>query len=121
MDDFSRFLDEIGVTTEQMEEAARSMPRPLSRMDAEEYFVSLSEIEGLGCFAASDIDGTIGRLRTGDDWHEAGRFINHSPAPNAQAVMEGSNMVAYGKVSRGDEITLDYRQVRSCILGESHG
>jgi len=119
MSDFDAFLSEIGLTQAQMDAAAASMPRPLGRMDAEDYFVSLSEIEGLGCFAAVDIDGLIGRLRTGDSWHDAGRFINHSATPNARASMDGANMVAHGKIARGEEITLDYRQVRSCILGEA--
>lgn len=118
MNDFSSFLEEIGLTQAQMDAAAASMPRPLSRLDSEDYFVSLSEIEGLGCFAAVDIDGLVGRLRTGDDWHEAGRFINHSGTPNACASMDGANMIAQGKIARGEEITLDYRQVRSCIFGE---
>lgn len=119
MNDFSAFLEEIGLTQAQMDAAAASMPRPLSRMDAEDYFVAPSEIQGFGCFALKDIDGLIGRLRTGDDWHEAGRFINHSPTPNATASMQGGNMVAHGKVARGDEITLDYRQVRDCVFGGS--
>lgn len=119
MSDFHAFLAEIGLTQAQMDAAAASMPRPLSRMEDEDYFVSQSEIDGFGCFAAKDIDGLIGRLRTGDDWHEAGRFINHSPTPNATASMQGGNMVAHGKVARGDEITLDYRQVRDCVFGGS--
>lgn len=121
MSDFHAFLAEIGLTQAQMDAAAASMPRPLPRMETEDYFVSQSEIDGFGCFAAKDIDGLIGRLRTGDDWHEAGRFINHSPTPNAVASMQDGNMVAHGKVARGDEITLDYRQVRDCVFGGSHG
>ena len=121
MNDFPAFLAEIGLTQAQMDAAAASMPRPLSRMDAEDYFVAPSEIQGFGCFALKDIDGLIARLRTGDDWHEAGRFINHSATPNAVASMQDGNMVAHGNVARGDEITLDYRQVRDCVFGESHG
>jgi hypothetical protein len=116
MDDFAMFLDEIGVSQEQMDAAASAMPAPLRREDAANYCVRPSPIHGAGCFATADINGLIGRLRHKDDWYEAGRYINHSLTPNAKAVRHDEALFAYGSVSHGDEITLDYRQVRDAMM-----
>lgn len=119
MSDFAAFLDEVGLTQAQMDAAAAAMPKPIPREVGDGYRVFPSPIHGVGCFATRDIDGRIGAMRHGESWCEAGLYINHSAAPNAIAVMQGDTLVAYGKVAMGDEITLDYRQVRDSIMGET--
>lgn len=116
MNDFDAFIEEIGVTRAAMDAAAEAMPVPLPKSESERYRVGLSPIHGTGCFATHDIDGVIGKMRCGNDWYEAGRFINHSATPNATAKMQGNTLFACGTVCSGDEITLDYRQVRDTIL-----
>lgn len=118
--DFLRFLGEMGLSQRQMDAAAARFPRPLPREPGEQYEIRRSPIHGNGCFATAAMDGLIGKLRTGDQWHEAGRYINHSASPNARAVMEKRVLVAYGVVPEGAEVTLDYRQVRD-LLEVSHG
>lgn len=117
--DFAAFLNEIGITQVQMDAAAAMMPSPIPRQPGEGYCVLPSPIQGMGCFATRDINGLIGKMRHGNEWYEAGMYINHSPTPNAYAVVQESMIAAYGAVSAGEEITLDYRQVRKCILGDS--
>lgn len=111
-DDFDAFLLEIGVTPEQMAAAKAGMPTPAKSEESEPFTMKTSPIEGVGCFATQDISGRIGKLWQGGEWYVAGRYINHSPDPNAVATMEGGAMFAYGNVTSGDEITLNYRQVR---------
>jgi hypothetical protein len=120
MDDFQSFLQEIGLTSAQMDAAAKAMPAPLPN-PGEPYEVRPSPIHGVGCFATAPVMGRLCTLRIGPDWLEAGRYINHSPTPNAKAVKEWETIRACGTVAEGDEITLDYRQVLACMLGEDHG
>lgn len=117
MGDYSSFLEEIGVSQWQMDEAAAAMPFPIRNTDDEHYCVQPSRIDGLGCFASADTCGLIGKMRTGERWHYLGRYANHSGTPNATARMQDGDLYAYGDIVAGDEITLDYRQVRDCILG----
>lgn len=117
MTDFGRFLEEIGLTQAQMDAAAAAMPAPRKEANAR-YSVRPSGIHGVGCFANERISGRVGTLKCGE-WFEAGRYINHSPTPNAVARMESGALVAYGEIGAGEEITLDYRQVRNSMDGES--
>lgn len=120
MGSYAEFLKQVGLTQDQMDAAARAMPAPLPRSAGEPYCVAPSGIEGLGCFATHNVSGQIATLRRGLDWTEAGRYINHASGPNATAKLEGANLIAYGNAAAGDEITLDYAQVRDCITGNAH-
>lgn len=116
--DFDNFLSEIGLTQQAMDLAEAQMGKPLSRRAHEPYEVKPSDIHGVGCFATKDTEGFIARVSIDSNWYEAGRYINHSHTPNAKVSRAGSFLFLKGSVKAGDEITLDYRQVRSCILGE---
>lgn len=117
MSDFAAFLAEIGLSQAQMDAAERAMPAPVSRHHDDPFCVRESGIQGVGCFATRGVDGRIGVMRQGGRWHEAGRYINHSKHPNAVAALEQGALVAYGRMADGDEITMDYRQVRDCLTG----
>lgn len=112
--DYIQFLEELGITQRQMDEAARKLPPPLKEPEAA-YFVSDSDIAGLGVFAKRDINGYVGKLWKADDWYVAGRYINHTASPNTIPVRFKDEIVAYGEVKKGEEITLNYRDIRKLI------
>jgi hypothetical protein len=113
--DFADFLAEMGLTQEDMDRAEAGMPEPLAEVGAP-YYLSESSTQGLGVFADRDIKGLVGKLKDGDDWYVAGRYINHSNTANTVPVRFEDTLFCYGEVKEGEEITLNYRQVRS-ILG----
>jgi hypothetical protein len=120
MASYTEFLQQVGLTQAQIDAAAERMPKPMPRGADEHYRVSPSAIEGRGCFATQNTAGRIAALRHGEGWTEAGRYINHASEPNATAKLEGTDLIAYGTVAAGDEITLDYAQVRDSIMGNDH-
>lgn len=118
--EYAEFLVLVGLTQAQMDAAALAMPEPIRRANDEPYLVAPSAIHGRGCFATRNITGRIGMLRIGDNWTEAGRYINHADEPNALAFMRGGNLMARGQVTAGQEITLDYAQVRATVMGDTN-
>lgn len=114
-EDFARFLDEYGFTAEQArastEQTADMIPMP-EWVDS----VSLrkSPIEGLGMFAVRPIPSgaLIAPARISGCRTPAGRFVNHSPKPNARYEPLGPDLylVAIRQISEGQEVTADYRQ-----------
>lgn len=113
-DDWNKFLEELGLTQETMDEAAKTLPTPIKEEDPS-YFVSDSPIGGKGVFAKKDMNGFLGKLRSGNDWYVAGRYANHSPTPNAIPVRFGDELAMVGEVKKGEEITLNYRDVRKLL------
>lgn len=114
MDDWGLFLEEVGLTQEIMDEVARKLPPPLKEEDAL-YFVSSSDIAGRGIFVKQDLNGFLGVLRIGDEWTVAGRYANHSPSPNTVPIKFKDQIAMYGEVNKGEEITLNYRDIRRLI------
>lgn len=115
--DYQKVLSETGFSHElavqESESSYASVPCP-------EVAVLTSTIEGKGLhatasFRAGDkiMGARIKGLRT-----QAGRFVNHSPTPNAEFRENGDDVDLYAikPISgmrggqRGDEITVDYRQ-----------
>lgn len=91
--------------------------------------VSSSRIHGKGVFATADIAANelIAPARLAGKRTPAGRFVNHSKAPNAEMVLSDNGdiflfakQVIFGcKGARiGDEITVDYRQALSLSVGD---
>lgn len=120
--DYWRVLSEYGIPHDvaraQSENTTDLTPFPYGGY---KVMVSDSLIEGRGLLATASIDpgeviapARIGSLRT-----PAGRYTNHSPAPNAQFVVRPNgdlDLVALRPIAGctggrpGDEITIDYRQ-----------
>lgn len=120
MDDFELFLEEIGVTPEQMEEARKEAIDFIPN-DQKEVEFHESPIHGVGMFSrinfekgAYVVDGMRNRK-----WTEAGRFVNHSSDPNitmGARLLWGFQFIAKKAIKVGDEMTVDYRIVRNAIL-----
>ena len=125
MSDFDQFLAEIGITHEAMDDAARAMTEPLPRLTGESYVLEPSPIHGVGVFAGIGIaqGADVALLKTGDDWTEAGRFMNHEREGNCLAYERGNSVraLALRRINAGDEMTVDYRQVRNVVSLMSGG
>lgn len=76
--------------------------------------VEPSPIHGLGVFAAQAYaaEDPIGMARIDGLRTQLGRYTNHSMNPNSRMVREGEDiaLVALAEISKGMEITVDYRQ-----------
>jgi hypothetical protein len=92
------------------------------------YSVSIGESlrHGYGLFATADfrIGDVVAPAKVGGMWTPAGRYVNHSKRPNAQAVWSDGDVNLIAKKSikgshggiLGDEITVDYREIFSSNL-----
>lgn len=114
MDDYKELLKEFGLTQEDMDRAAETLPTPLQE-PGRPYYLAPSDIQGMGVYASRDVRGMIGKMKVGDEWYEVGRYVNHAKYPNAVAVKSENTLFCYGEVKEGEEITLDYRQVRRIL------
>lgn len=113
--DFTKFLEESGLSEESMEEAVASLPSPLSPDSHDHYYVGPSPIHGQGVFARRDVDGFIGILWTDSDWYEAARYINHSNHPNCYPLRLEDATLLIGKAIENEELTVDYRDFREIL------
>lgn len=118
--DFDLFLVELGMDRQLVARIASNeadlMPFPPEYEDRLE--VRASDIEGLGMFACRALrageviaPGRIGWQRT-----PAGRYINHSPQPNAEGFVLSNGrgdlyVRALCDIASGEEVLLDYRQM----------
>lgn len=125
--DYRKVLQEFGFT----EEIARSQSENTSDMTelpggGYKVKVANSRIEGKGLFATATIEmgESIAPARIYGKRTIAGRYTNHSVAPNAKMVRVGSDvyLVATKQIHGckggldGEEITIDYRQALSLTL-----
>lgn len=123
--DYELLLQQCGiphsVARDQSEHEADQVPFPHGAYKVQ---VADSPIEGKGLFATAPILGgeLIAPARIAGMRTPAGRFTNHSVSPNAAMVLLPGgdiNLVATRAIdgcrggSRGEEITIDYRQALS--------
>jgi hypothetical protein len=121
-DDYHKMLEDLNVTHEQvLMESNIDTDLIAFSTDIHKIKVTKSNIEGKGLFCLSPIkkNEIIAPARLGGKRTPAGRYTNHSRAPNAKAVRNGDDIYliavkdiegCYGGDS-GEEITLDYRQI----------
>jgi hypothetical protein len=119
-EDYGRFLAEIGYTEEmarkEVEREEDIIPFPNGS-----YSVKLgdSKREGLGLFATAPFKpgDMIAPARVDGKRPPAGRYINHSKRPNAEARIIGGDIYVFAKKEiggccggfDGEEITMNYR------------
>lgn len=115
MDDYLLFLAELGLTQEIMDAITPLLPKPLPRDPAELYYLDDSEVHGTGVFASEDVDGFIGRMWADGEWYEAGRYLNHMKLPNTEPMMVDGVMILVGTAQKGDELFVNYRDVKECL------
>lgn len=105
-----------------------------NNVDRRGWYIGPSKIQGKGLIAAADfyegddialaISGYESRWDGGKNWilTPAGRYTNHQNKPNAQLNKNGDSftIVADADIKKGDEITVDYRQVTR-VIGRNAG
>jgi hypothetical protein len=119
---YDRMLADINMTAEQVWELSnRSNDMVPFRSSTRRVKVGNSPIHGYGLFATTPFGAGdfIEYSRYGDKRTPAGRFTNHSDAPNAEMICAGEGSL-YLQALRpingclggfdGEEITVDYRQ-----------
>lgn len=114
-DDYDALLLEHGLTEERVRWAAEwrgdhvDMPE---RYDA--LTLAASSIQGNGMFALRAIvtGEVLAPARLSGRRTPAGRYVNHSPEPNALFVPSAGDLwlVAKRDIAAGDEVLIDYRQ-----------
>lgn len=113
--DYQLFLSQIGLSQDEMDAIVKSEDGVIELTDSNSAIeLRDSRIHGKGLFSLQEFQtgdficsGRINGVRT-----LAGRFINHSPNPNAATVKSGSGnlgAVALRSIHKNEEITLDYR------------
>ena len=121
--DYEEAIAELGFTEEEIQQ--QMLDTPVYDMPDGEYKCALgvSPIEGMGIIATANImEGEeIGLMRVGNKKTIFGRYTNHSKNPNASIINTGNGLmlVAIANITgpmgsiQGNEITVDYRQVRA--------
>ena len=112
-DSYEQFLWHSGLTQQDMDVAAPQVPiDPVSCAFA---YACSSPISGKGMFAAKDVDGVLGEMKTNRGWTELGRYTNHSNYPNAEAIVIGDVMLLRATAKAHDELTVNYFQVKKAL------
>ena len=114
--DFALFMREFNLSPEFMLAVANytddHAPAPVG---TDTLALRPSKISGNGSFSTkSHAKGeTLAPMRINGMRTPAGRYINHSPKPNAEAFSQGDDLWcrALRDIGDSEEITLDYRQV----------
>ena len=112
--DYLRVLAETGMTHDRVraitENTANQVEMPVGFSNLS---VGPSEIDGLGVFSdrAIAIGEVIGPARIDGMRTLLGRYVNHSPAPNAEYFLDGENLaaVAIRPIAAHEEVLYDYR------------
>ncbi|WP_297505654.1 hypothetical protein [Ferrovum sp.] len=117
--DYAAVLSEFGIPHETALAVSRN-EADLVEIPLTTVQVAPSPIDGRGLFATSAFapGDVIAPARVGGKRTQAGRYTNHSPAPNARMVARGAgvDLVAIAPIAGcrggqlGDEITIDYRE-----------
>lgn len=118
--DYSLFLDEIGLTEEDIQNQMDSEPY-LNTLPSPSLRVSPSSLHGVGVFTTAPIliGSTIGVAKEAGIRNNLGRFINHSAEPNCYFLEKEGSIYLIAKTniegclggSIGTELTVNYREV----------
>ena len=120
--DYNLVLEEFNISHEIAKEQSENKEDQIVLPDGTYKFkVSKSNIQGLGLIATANIDKNelIAPARIDGKRTPAGRFTNHSSAPNAKMVEKPNGDIDLVSIAiingckgglDGDEITIDYRQ-----------
>ena len=110
---YLKTLDELGMTHNEYRSIVENTDDILN-MDINSFSLYLdnSSIEGIGLFASKNFNGGdyICPVLLGTNRTLAGRYTNHSDAPNVSGEILGNSIhyIAIKGVGIGDEILVDY-------------
>lgn len=124
--DFEAFIAEMQIDRDlmnaQVHDERDQVPFPPGPWPVE---VRPSTLHGLGLFATRGIEygELIAPARFFGMRTPAGRYTNHHPEPNAEALASGADilLVCIRKIPAGAEVLLNYRQVLAVNLASFDG
>lgn len=120
--DYAEFLSQISVTQEQMDAIVHIDTDLIPMPPGFSVALRRSNIHGIGLFCTAVMQaghpicpGRLSGMRT-----PAGRYINHSPQPNAASYLHSNGdiwAVALRDMQENEEITIDYRDAMHVNFG----
>lgn len=110
---FESFMTTVGVTQQDLDTAMEQLPDHVD--DDGDFYVAESPLHGKGVFASKNVSGNLGTFRSEEGWHTLGRFLNHSATPNCTVILSPVGMEVVGEAGEGEELTVDYFQVRNLL------
>lgn len=116
MTDYETFLVENGLTQQAMDEAKAQCNDFVPMPKDAKVCVAWSAIEGVGVRSLSGFEtgDTVAPAKIAQRWTAAGRFTNHDA--NANVEMRNGNFIAVRPIRLGEEITVNYRQVKEALV-----
>lgn len=116
--DYLRFLQETGITQQQME-TAMALGIDFIPDDIHGIEIRDSKIQGRGTFSTKSfgLGDVIGDGMRRKRWTSLGRFANHSSIPNmrAEKTNNGFCFVAERAIRENEELTVNYRTVKAAL------
>lgn len=114
--DFSAYLDEHGVDMAESDRLSNFDGDRIPQPSGEPVTVGESRISGKGIIATAPIVKPITLFDTtmaGTGRTDAGRFVNHSPQPNADVKLVQGRIIAVPNrpIESGQEVTINYREI----------
>jgi hypothetical protein len=115
--DFMLMVEESGFTQQQIRDQSEYEGDRID-IDLDGLKVAPSFVDGDGVFATLDFDAghTIAVARINEQRTQVGRYTNHSKRPNCRMIGHENGDIYLESIRRikaGEEITVNYRQVRS--------
>ena len=111
--DYAAFLSESGLLESLIREQSENTADQVEQPNAS-ALVKPSPIEGKGLFARHSVSAgdVVMPARVGGKRTVAGRYVNHSVAPNCVMRLSGGDvdLVALRRIRSGEELTVDYRE-----------
>lgn len=123
MNDFRAFMDEMGISEQQLR-VAEFLSDDGTPSNPADVMTATSEIHGIGLFSARAFNSgecvatALHDLR----WTEAGRFANHAKEPNmdARPYERGLNFYARVPINPREELTVNYRSIRDALKNQTN-
>ncbi len=120
--DYDLFVRQLGTTKKQISDIATNTSDLIPMPEGYDVEVKASPLHGKGLFVTREFKtgeyicpGRINSQRT-----PAGRYINHSSAPNAETAIDENgdlSAIALHHIYRGEEILIDYRNSMKINFG----
>lgn len=118
--DFDLFLQEMGLTHEDMDDARRRVTyAAMTPLERGVIYIAPSDVEGQGVFAKGAIvaGAQVCPVMSDIYWSIVGRYMNHSDTPNidVKKIAGSAWFVALTDIPADAELTVNYRRVRDVL------
>lgn len=123
MNGYSKLLESLGVDDNYVQELMSSFNDDIRQAEGFDHISVLpSQIDGLGLFTSKKIcsGDVVSPMRSKNNRTTAGRFTNHSDAPNSfpEFIKGVISLIAVKDIDENEEITVDYSKVITTRLAQ---